>query len=133
MLKGSKLCSWDVTKQHLYSVHLNFNTECFPGIILTRSSDTYYITSCSCSWPLLLLLKTAATNRHHPRRAKTRRHSATTCRTKMMTGMAPHKMMTGMAPNTITAFVQHLLVVGCLCCFALYTQQGIGFGCAKGQ
>jgi hypothetical protein len=116
MLKGSKLCLWDVTKQHLYSVDLNFNTESFPGIILTRSRDTYYITSCSCSWPLLLLLTTAATPRLHPRRAQRRRHSATTCRTKMMTGMEPHAIM---------AFVQHLLVVGCLCRFALSTPQGI--------
>ena len=79
VLKGSKLCSWDVTKQHLYSVDLNFNTESFPGIILTRSRETYYIASCSCSWPLLLLLTTAATPRFPPRRAQRRRHSATTC------------------------------------------------------
>ena len=65
ILKGSKLCSWDVTKQHLYSVELKFNTESFPGIILTRSRDTYYITRCSCSWPLLLLHTTAATPRLH--------------------------------------------------------------------
>jgi hypothetical protein len=26
-----------------------------------------------------------------------------------------------------------LLVVGCICLFALCTQQGIGLGCAKGQ
>ena len=125
LLKSSKLCSWDVTQQHLYSVHLNFNTESFPGIILTRSRDTYYITSCSCSWPLLLLLTTAATHRLHPRRAQRRRHSVTTCRTKMMT--------TGMAPHTIMAFVQHLLVVGCPCRFALNTQHGIRLGCPKGQ
>ena len=118
VLKDSKLCSWDVTKQHLYSVHLNFNTESFPGIILTRLRDTYYIARCSCSWPLLLLLTTAATHRLHPRRAQRRRHSATSCRTKLMTGMAPHAIM---------AFVQHLLVVGCLCRFALSTPQGIRF------
>ena len=93
VLKGSKLCSWDVTKQHLYSVDLNFNTESFPGVILTPSRDTYYITSCSCSWPLLLLLTTAATHRLHPRRAQRRRYSATTCRTKMMTGVAPHTLL----------------------------------------
>jgi len=40
-------------------------------------------------------------------------------------------MMTGMAPHTIMTFVQHLLVVGCLCRFALSTQQGIRLGCPK--
>ena len=66
LLKGSKLSSWDATKQHLYSVDMNFNTESFSGIILTRSRDTYYITRCSCSWPLLLLPTTAATRRLPP-------------------------------------------------------------------
>ena len=79
VLKGSKFCSWDVTKQHLYYLDMNFNTESFSGIILTRSRDTYYITRCSCSWPLLLLPTTAATPRLPPRRAQRRRHSATTC------------------------------------------------------
>jgi hypothetical protein len=78
VLKVSKLCSWDVTKQHLYSVDLKFNTEPFPGLILTRSRETCYITCCSCSWPLLLLPTTAATPRLQPRRAQRRRHSATT-------------------------------------------------------
>jgi hypothetical protein len=31
------------------------------------------------------------------------------------------------------AYDQPLLVVGCLCCFALCTQQGKGLRCAKGQ
>ena len=103
---------------------MHFNTESFSGTILTRSRDTYYITRCSCSWPLLLLPTTAATPRLPPRRAQRRRHSATTCRTKMMTGMAPHTFMT---------FVQHLLVVGCLSPFALITQQGIRLDVLKGS
>jgi len=72
------LCSWDVTKQHLYSVDLNFNTKSFRGLILTRSRETYYITRCSCSWPLWLLPTAVATPRLQPRRAQRRRHSATT-------------------------------------------------------
>jgi hypothetical protein len=39
----------------------------------------------------------------------------------------------GMAPHNIMAFVKHLLVVGCLCRFALRTQHGIRFGRAKEQ
>ena len=56
MLKGSKLCSWDATKQHLYSVDLHFNIKSFHGLNLARLRDTYYVTRCCCSWPLLLLL-----------------------------------------------------------------------------
>jgi hypothetical protein len=39
----------------------------------------------------------------------------------------------GMAPHNIMAFVKHLLVVGCLCRFALRTQQGMRLGYAEGQ
>jgi hypothetical protein len=50
VLKGSKLCSWDAPKQHLYSVDLSF-----PGLKLARLRDTYYVARCCFSWPLLLL------------------------------------------------------------------------------
>jgi hypothetical protein len=39
----------------------------------------------------------------------------------------------GTAPLNIMAYDQALLVVGCICRFALCTQQGIGLGGAKGQ
>jgi hypothetical protein len=37
------------------------------------------------------------------------------------------------APHNIMAYDQPLFVVGCMCRFVLYTQQGIGLGCAIGQ
>jgi hypothetical protein len=45
----------------------------------------------------------------------------------------PAALENGMAPHNIMAFVKHLLVVGCLCRFALRTQHGIRFGRAKEQ
>jgi hypothetical protein len=38
-----------------------------------------------------------------------------------------------MAPHNIMAQAQTLLVVGCLCRFAVCTWQGMGLGCAKEQ
>jgi len=38
-----------------------------------------------------------------------------------------------LVPHNIMAFAKHLLVVGCLCRFALRTRQGITLECAKGQ
>jgi hypothetical protein len=52
---------------------------------------------------------------------------------KVQTKKHPATSKNGMAPHNIMAFVKHLLVVGCLCRFALRTQHGIRLGCAKGQ
>jgi hypothetical protein len=42
-------------QQHLYSGGLHFNTKPFPASSSPRLRETYYITRCCCSWPLLLL------------------------------------------------------------------------------
>ena len=50
-------------KQHPYSVDLHFNKNPFPASSSPRLRETYYITRCCCSWPLLLLPVVQGTSR----------------------------------------------------------------------
>jgi len=71
---------------------------------------------------------------HHPIRIGDGRERLVTASPVMTKSRAPvEKKQKSMAPHNIMAFVKHLLVVGCLCRFALRSQQGIRLGCAKGQ